>query len=1088
MSLSRPGPELAAAQDELLTRAVEAVNRGDLKGARALAEQVLADDAGNLDASALLAAEGQPSGEVRRLTVMFCDLVGSTSLSDRLDPELYRGLISRYRKLVTSIVVERHGGVIADFIGDGMLALFGFPTVHGNDTERGVIAGLEIAAEVQALSVKVEHLVGEPLAVRAALHRGLMYVDSEQVAVYGLAVNLAARLQGLAEPGQVVVSEQVRHLVGAHFDLEAGEPQEVKGVEQPVQPFVVTGRTSSDPLAAIRSPLVGRAAELEVLKKMWKAAVEGAASDVTGATITGDAGMGKSRLMAALAEGIALEGTVVVPLSGSEDHHGVGFHPVRRLIETRCGIGPASTAYHQLALLQAELETLSFSPLDTLPLLAPILGLDPEAGYAAVDSEGRKLSEDIAKAAAEYVLAAMGDGPALLAVEDHHACDDSTRDLVERIMRSGRGRTLVVATSRTEPVAGTEQIALGPLPADACLALIDAIAPPGTNAALDRRELVARSDGVPLFLEELVRGSGAEPIEARHRPARSAASTVPDVLYEPLMARLHANPSAVAIASAAATIGREVDLDLLAQSVDLPGEDTRQTVQSLCAAQILELSGGGRNTVRFRHELVREVAYDLISPSKRRTVHARVAEALRESAAQDERSDWTIIAKHFERADQPAEAADAWSEAADDARRRGLVAEACLRLGAAIDQVALLPSGHTRNEREVALRLQRGYLSSSSEGLSSANATADYQRCLELSLDIPHAANMMSTLVSMWGYYVSRADLAQARQLSETMKTLVTEEWGAFWRPSSIAGFGMLDWFSGEFLTADERLGRSVEDLYALDDFDAGAVAAWYMPNHPTTSMHVHLALARFMAGDTVAADHNGRRAVELADELPFPQGPWSAAYCRWLMAWMLMERGEYQRSFALLGEASTIGEQHGYDIWSLIAMTQHGATTAARDLTSSGPLSVGPAQAILSSLVSAWQMVELRTCLTIYLTMLGRLAGNGGDLATAKDYFDQSLALAASTQMHFYDAETLRCVAHLAQESDERVRLLGEALEVARRQGARPFELRIALNLHDIRGESAADVLRAAVDGFTPDASYPELDDARARLARLGR
>lgn len=1078
------GADHAAAQDALLVRAVEAVNHGDLKNAHALAEQVLAGDRDNLDARKLLATESQPTAEVRRITVMFCDLVGSTSLSGRLDPELYRGLITRYRKLAGAIVSERHGGIVADFVGDGMLALFGYPTVHGNDTERGVLAALEIAEEVQALSDQIAHSIGEQLAVRAALHRGVMYVDSEQIAVFGLAVNVAARLQGLAEPGQVVVSEQVRRLIADHFEVVAGEAQTVKGIDEPLQPFSVLGRRSSEPMRSIQTPLVGRSVELERLRSLWTATIDAGSSMVVGATVLGEAGLGKSRLVAALVDDATIDGGTVVTLAGSADHHDVGFHPLRRLIEARCSIGPGSTGYYQLTQLENELSSLGFSASDTLPLLAPILGIDPEAGYTAAGSESRKLSDDIAKEAAEYVLACLGEGPAVLVVEDHHDVDEATDDLIARVMRSGRPQTLVLATSRADPVPATEPVVLGPLPPDACLALIDAIAPAGT--ALDRRELVSHSDGIPLFLEELVRGSGLDPVEARHRPVRSEASTVPDVLYEPLMARLYTSPATVAVVSTAATIGREVDLTLLSQSVQLSAQEIQQALESLFTGLILERVNGA--TVRFRHELVREVAYDLIAPSRRREVHARVADALLESVAQDERSDWTIIAKHFERADRPGDAASAWREAAEDARRRGLAAEARLRLAAAIEQVALLPAGSQRNQREVELRLQRGYLATSAEGMASQGAMLDYQSCLELTLDIPHAPNMVSTLTSMWGYYTWRGDLHQARQLSTTLESLISEDWGAFWRPQNVASFAILDWFEGDFVLADERLRHGIDALYERETFDAEAVAAWYLPSHPTVAMHVHLGIARFMVGDTAGADGHGRRAMELSEDLSFPQGPWSAAYARWFLAWMLMERGEYERSFALLADVSAIGEQHGYDSWSLIAMTQHAATSAARDLGAFDGVSPTSVGAILGSFVTAWQTLDLRSCLTIYLTMQGRLAAGSGDVAGARAHYEESLELARTTMMHFYDAETLRCMAHLAAEGDEVVRGLEQALLLARKQGARPFELRIALDLHDIRGEAAAVELRTAVEGFAADASYRELDDARARLARLAR
>ena len=193
------------------------------------------------------------------------------------------------------------------------------------------------------------------------------------------------------------------------------------------------------------------------------------------------------------------------------------------------------------------------------------------------------------------------------------------------------------------------------------------------------------------------------------------------------------------------------------------------------------------------------------------------------------------------------------------------------------------------------------------------------------------------------------------------------------------------------------------------------------------------------------------------------------------------------RKSLALLAEVASIGEQHGFDLWSLIATTQHAATTAARNAAEPDRGS-SAGQAMLSSLIDAWRAVEYRNCLMIYITMLGRLAAKSGDVERARTHYEEALDLAQSTRMHFYDAETLRCRAHLSEQADEVVRGLHEALALAREQGARPFELRIALDLYDIRGEAAADELRTAVEGFRADASYAELDEARSRLARLSR
>jgi hypothetical protein len=479
---------------------------------------------------------------------------------------------------------------------------------------------------------------------------------------------------------------------------------------------------------------------------------------------------------------------------------------------------------------------------------------------------------------------------------------------------------------------------------------------------------------------------------------------------------------------------------------------------------------------------MREVAYDLLAPARRREVHARVADMLVEAADNHERCDWTVVANHLERADRPGEAVEAWRQAAEAARRRGSVSEACLHLGRALDLLDHLPAGPDRTEQEVLLRLQRGYLVSSVEGMSSPSASLDYERCLELTLEVPHAPNMVSTLTAMWGYYVSRAEIRSARQISTTLEALVAEPWGAFWRPQNIASFAMLDWWQGDFVRAAEQLQLAVDRLYAEEDFDTEATKAWYMPTHPTVAMHVHLAIAKFMVGDTVGADEHRAQAVALADTLEFPQGPWSAAYTRWFAAWMDMERGDFEGSFATLGEITAIAERHGYDNWSLVGLTQHAATTGARDVAVPDA-QLDPGIAVLSALVGAWLMVDLRNSLTIYQTVLGHMTAAGGDSTGARDRYEESLELARSTGMHFYDSETLRLRAQLADDDAQVAERLHEALELARSQGARPFELRIALDLHDRGCPDAVDVLKAAVDGFRPDADYPELAEARRRL-----
>ena len=255
--------------DELLSRAVEAVNRGDITTAHDLANRVLASDASNLDAGTLLSAD-LPPGELRRLTIVFCDLVDSTALSGRLDPESYRTLLARYKAICRRVIEDRSGGHIAMVKGDGILAIFGAPVAREHDAQLAVKACLEILTMVQELSRETEPVVGAQVSVRAAVHAGLVFVDPAEDEIYGLAANVAARLQTLAEPGTVVVSEQVRRLVDRSFALEPGPLQHVKGLDDPLQPFVVRRELPAQVRPAGRSLFVDRVGEFGRLRALWR--------------------------------------------------------------------------------------------------------------------------------------------------------------------------------------------------------------------------------------------------------------------------------------------------------------------------------------------------------------------------------------------------------------------------------------------------------------------------------------------------------------------------------------------------------------------------------------------------------------------------------------------------------------------------------------------------------------------------------------------------------------------------------------------------------------------------------------------------
>ena len=593
--------------DELLDRAIAAINRGDRAAATTLAKQVLAADRTNAEAEDLLAAPID-AGEIRRLTIFFADLVDSTALSTRVEPETYRLLVSRYRELVLR-AVDRYEGHIGSTKGDGLLAVFGHPIAHEDDVRRAVHAGLDITREVARLSEQAKRRFGIEINVRVGVHRGLVYLDTVQDDVYGLAANLAARVSGLAPPDAVVVSDAVELLIRNDFELESHPAAQVKGVEEPVHYYrVVAERARS---RAAHGPLMGRDQELAHLEMSWARAQAGTLS-VPGVVFRGEPGIGKSRLAAAASELVQASASVVLELVGSPFHTDTGLHPVRTLLERRCGIDRNTDQAERLGLLDAEVRACGLDPRDILPLLAPVLGVDA-ADYEQVPAEGRKLYELVARAVQTYLAACLG-GAGLVVAEDLHWFDPSTREVIGALLDTADGRLLVVITGRPGewlpadwPVTTFD---LAPLTDDETDALITALNP-GLRVH-ERKAVAARCDGMPFYIEQIVNGV--------------SLTGVPEALYEPLFSRLRASPKVVPVVEAAAVIGRRIDRGLLCSVVDLSDDKVDDVIVELENALVLE--PWGCDSWRFRHELLREVAAELAPPTVRRGLHAKVADAL----------------------------------------------------------------------------------------------------------------------------------------------------------------------------------------------------------------------------------------------------------------------------------------------------------------------------------------------------------------------------------------------------------------------------------------------------------------------------
>jgi AAA ATPase domain len=862
----------------------------------------------------------------------------------------------------------------------------------------------------------------------------------------------------------------------------------VKGITEAIGFHSVVGERLEGRLPKLAGrPLVDRTAELSRLRQCWDAVSHTDSSGPVGLALWGEAGMGKSRLAWTIAGEAAADGARVIELAGSPFFAEVEFYPVRRLLEREAGLHRDLDGSTRLTRLGDELLVKGLDPTQATPLLAPFVGIEPTAGYVAVEMEARKLAEQIGDEAYRYVSACLGSAPSVLVAEDLQWFDQSTRTLVKRILESPH-RCAVIITARpgADPMGGIGDIELEPLTDLDSGVLVDALSSDTPLGSDVRESLVARSDGIPLYIEELVANAQQGAPSAETGTAGSPAEAVPDLLYDLLVARLDPTANLIPVATAAAAIGREVDLGLLEAAVDLPKEDLGSVLEMLRSQGVLEPKEGDTSQYRFRHELLREVAYELQPPSRRKSVHSRVADRLIRGSAEGGVVDWRIAASHLELAGRVTEAVDAFEHAADAARMRGAFSEARTHLGKALDlTVTDIPHDSQRDLHEVSLRLQRGYIAVSEEGNASPVAALDYERCLELAAHDPAGDEMFKAIIVLWSYHVIRGELAQARHISEfTFRNLEKREW---YRKFNLAAFGMLDTWEGNFVDASDTLETFNRTRVPSDEMRFQS--EWFSPNEPVTAILMCVALVRFLTGDGPGTDRQFETARSHSEGIGFPRGPFSTAQTLSFEAWTRIERGQFDLADNLIARFTDISAEHGFDGWGLVAATQHTVATALRMLHSDRPdqNELRAHAETLRGMVELWKGIDTTFFLSYYLTMTAVIFEAAGDRADAHAHLTESLHLARQTGMRFYDVETMRHLARLELDPTGREECLRSALGLAQRQGAALFELRVAYDLYELCGSAASGELQSALDRFDPEAPYPEVPRARHALGARG-
>jgi class 3 adenylate cyclase/predicted ATPase len=1020
-------------------------------------------------------APAAPEGERRQLTILFCDLVGSTPLSQQLDAEEWRDLIAQYQQAAAG-VVARFGGHVAKNLGDGLLIYFGWPTAREDDPERAVRAGLAIVDAMAPLNATLDE--GTRLAVRIGLHTGPVVI-ADGGEVFGETANVAARVQGAAEPDTVMMTAATQRLVAGIFVVEDCGSQMLKGVREPVPLYRVvqpSGVRSRLAVAAGRlTRFVGREVELATLVDRWERARDGEGQNVV---VLGEAGVGKSRVVYQLHEHLAAVPHTWLECGATPYTEGTPFHPVIALVSQGLAFTPEDTAADKLTKLEVGLRALASA--ENVALIADFLGLPSLTRLQFSPELQRRKTIDLL---AQWNLALSEVQPLVLVVEDLHWCDVSTLELLGHLIaQSPTARVLLLATARPEftppwPArSNLTTLQLTRLTKRQARDMIATLA--GTElpvATLDA--LVTRADGMPLYVEELTKAM-AEPGAAREVEA------IPASLADTLMARLDRLSAAKEVAQRAAVLGREFGYPLLAAMAGMDEAALRHGLGRLVDAEILFPRGEPpAATYTFKHALIQETAYHSLLKRTRQQLHALVAQVLEERFPERLAAESEVVARHYEQAGLIAQAVEHYRGAGERATQRSAYEEAISHLRRALTLVATLPETRERHGMELGLQMAIGAPLIAARGISHPDNEQAYARARELASQVGDSPELPRVLAGMADAYLVKGNLATAAEVAQDALAAAERTGDAFDLLSAHYEVAMPLLYQGHFSRSLYHFEQSI----GLYDPGAHGSLAHTMGIDHGIQAHASASQCHTYLGHLDRALALSEDAVAIAQRV---EHPYSLANALFLAGLLHVERGEFDRTRERAVEVLDLAERLGFPFWMGLGRWMRGC---ARIESGEGEAGIADMQQGLVDLAEIGSGLGAPGILAKFAERL-RKVGRDDDALGA---LGLGIAQAEQQGQHLYDADLYRLRAEILLDmngnaAEEAEALFGQSLEMARRQEAKTFELRTASSLARLwqrqgKLDAARDVLAPVYAWFTEGMDTRDLIEAKALLQDLG-